>query len=61
MNVIEPLPDKVVEPYDGYPGDQHSISNAYQTMNDFNAEKNLFTEERMAIVGRTRPGPFIPG
>ena len=30
-------------------------------MTDFNAEKNLYSEERSAIVGRTLPGKFIPG
>jgi len=37
------------------------MSRAYNTMNDFNAEKNLFSEERTAVVGRTNPGKFIPG
>ena len=30
-------------------------------MTDFNAEKNLYVEEREAIVGRSRPGKFIAG
>ena len=30
-------------------------------MNDFNAERNLYTEERTGIVGRTRAGTFVPG
>ena len=49
-----------VPEYDPYPADGQNVSN-YQTMNDFNAEKNLYTEERMAIVGRSRPGGFVPG
>lgn len=45
--------------YDAF-ADQN-VSQIYNTMSNFNAEKNLFTEERNAVIGRTRPGKFIPG
>ena len=33
----------------------------YQTMTDFNAERNLFCEERIGRVGKTLTGAFAPG
>ena len=60
MTVTDHLGGKVSE-FDAYPDNAHNISHAYQTMNDFNAERNLYTEERTAIVGRTRPGTFVQG
>ena len=38
-----------------------NMSTAYRTMTDNDLERNLYSEERKATIGRRRPGNFVPG